>query len=354
MTYNGKERVIKAIKHEKVDRVPTSLSAVPEIVEKLMKHFNTRSYEEIQRKLEIDCRMYGYGYIENPSFHYPVYGDGSYMTLGGTIMRDVKNKFGVYQEIVSYVLDDCDDIETAKQRLILPKTSDFNIDEIVKHMKDTNDCFNMIGYSNTFYQVTNWRNLEDFLVDLYTNEEYAKYLIEVSTNMALERTEKLLQLGGEYVDCIQLADDFSTQRAPMISLDMYRKFFKPQMKRMADQAKSYGKYIYMHCCGSVYEFIDDFIEIGVDILDPIQTVATDMEPSKLKTEFGGNITFHGAVETQEILPRGTVEQVNDNVRSLVNTLGKDGGYILSSCHNIQADVPLENVLALYDVKNRMI
>ena len=116
--------------------------------------------------------------------------------------------------------------------------------------------------------------------------------------------------------------------------------------------RSYGAIPFQHCCGSSYHLIPDFIDIGIKILDPIQTVAANMEPDKLKAEFGNDLTFHGAGETQHILPQGTEEEVKANARFLSDTLGKGGGYILTSCHFLQADVPVDNIIAFYDTEYR--
>ena len=139
---------------------------------------------------------------------------------------------------------------------------------------------------------------------------------------------------------------------PLISLEMFQKFFKPQLARIIALAKSYGLKIYMHCCGSCYAFIPEFLSLGVDILDPVQTTAENMQPEKLKKEFGKKLTFHGGVDSQHVLPHGTKQEVRDHIKYLSEVLGKDGGYILASCHFVQADVPLENILELYKTDNR--
>jgi len=124
------------------------------------------------------------------------------------------------------------------------------------------------------------------------------------------------------------------------------------MREYISLAKSYGATPFLHCCGSAYRLIPEFIDMGIKILDPVQTVARNMEPARLKSEFGGRMAFHGGGETQGILPRGTADDVRQNARMLSQTLGKDGGYIMSSCHFMQSDVSIENVLAFYELENR--
>ena len=161
-----------------------------------------------------------------------------------------------------------------------------------------------------------------------------------------------MEAGSGRIDAMQLADDFCTQLDTIISVEMFRKYLREPMGEYISLAKSYGAIPYLHCCGSAYRLIPEFIDMGIKILDPVQTVAKNMEPSRLKTELGNKITFHGGGETQAILPRGNTDDVRKSAKMLSKTLGKNGGYIMSSCHFLQSDVPIENVLAFYELENR--
>ena len=135
----------------------------------------------------------------------------------------------------------------------------------------------------------------------------------------------------------------------MISAEMFRRYFAPRLKEFATQAKSYGMKVMLHSCGGVRELIPDIIDIGVDILNPVQTNAKGMIPEELKAEFGDKLCFHGGIDIQHTLPFGTVEDVEKEVKDRIRVLGKDGGYILVSTHNIQTDTPIENIMKMYQV-----
>ncbi len=134
-----------------------------------------------------------------------------------------------------------------------------------------------------------------------------------------------------------------------MSPEVYRELIKPRHQRMIAALKSRSDAkIQYHCCGSVYALIEDLIEIGIDSLNPIQVNAKNMDPERLKKKFGDRLAFSGAIDTQKVLPLGTPEEVRAEVRRIIDTLGKGGGYILASVHNIQAEVSAENIVAMFD------
>jgi uroporphyrinogen decarboxylase len=150
------------------------------------------------------------------------------------------------------------------------------------------------------------------------------------------------------VDFFSMGDDFATQRDLMISPEIWRKFFKPVYRKIFDLAKSYGLYIWFHSCGAIGEVLPDLIDIGMDVWESAQVHLPGNEPERLKREYGKDITFMGAVNTQSTLPYGTPEQVRREVRDRIRVLGKGGGYICGADHIIKEDVPIENALALFD------
>jgi uroporphyrinogen decarboxylase len=129
---------------------------------------------------------------------------------------------------------------------------------------------------------------------------------------------------------------------------MFREFIAPYLKRMIDVCHAGGLKFMAHSCGAIRPIIPDLVAMGVDVLDPIQVTAAGMEPAELKRDFGGRLAFHGGISTQTTLPFGTPEEVRQAVRDRIATLGAGGGYILASSHDISADTPPENILAMYD------
>jgi uroporphyrinogen decarboxylase len=163
-----------------------------------------------------------------------------------------------------------------------------------------------------------------------------------------------MQEVGPYIQMVMLYDDLSMQEGPFMSLELFRRYIKPQHEKVIKAIRdNTDAVVCLHICGSAYAFIPDFIEMGIDVLNPVQIRAKDMEPEKLKTEFGDKISFHGGVDSQKVLPYGSPQDVEEEVKSLVKILGEDGGYLLASCHSIQPDVPPENIKALFAAERSM-
>ena len=160
---------------------------------------------------------------------------------------------------------------------------------------------------------------------------------------------------GKYVDVLRLSgEDLGTQRGPLISLKMFRELVKPHLQKVWSTAKEHltarnprGK-IMLHSCGSVRLFMSEWADMGLDMLDPIQVGAKDMDTAEIKKDVGDRLSFHGAIDTQWVLPHGTVEDVRQEVRKRIKDLAPGGGYIVCPIHNVQGDVPPENLIAMRD------
>ena len=191
------------------------------------------------------------------------------------------------------------------------------------------------------------RGFSEWLVDLASNPEFAKRMMEIVCDIWIRIAENALDAVGSNVDIVEWGDDVAIQDSLMFSPDMYRKHIKPCHYRMirAIKSRTDAKVLY-HSCGAVFPLIDDFIEIGVDALNPVQVSARGMDPQALKEKFGDRITFWGGIDTHHILPNGSPQDVSEEVERIVRILGKGGGYVLASVHNIQDDVPPENVVEM--------
>jgi len=145
-----------------------------------------------------------------------------------------------------------------------------------------------------------------------------------------------------------MGDDMGGQRGPLISVDMWRKYFKDAFRKYCDIAHSYGLQVMYHTCGDVYQMIPDFIENGLDNLQSLQPQATNMDIKKLKQEFGKDLSFQGGMDIQQVLPLGTPEDVRKMVKYAVDSAKDGGGYIFGTAHAIQADTTIENIVALFE------
>ncbi|MBK9391040.1 MAG: methyltransferase [Bacteroidetes bacterium] len=194
------------------------------------------------------------------------------------------------------------------------------------------------------------RRMDNFLMDLMTDEPKLSEMLDLLVDMHMAGLEKKCQNLGDIVDVIRFGDDLGMTSGPFIDLDTFRKHFKPRYKVLCDYVKkNTNMKIFMHSCGSVRQFIPDFIDVGIDILNPVQTNCYDMAAVELKKEFGKDITFWGGgVDTASVLNRATPEEVRKDVLNRCEIFSKDGGFVFSPIHNILSEVPPENILAAYN------
>ncbi len=227
--------------------------------------------------------------------------------------------------------------------------------ERARHLfEETDYAVEARAVSHGFFELSHeLRGFENFLMDLYINKDFAHTLLDKMLEIQMEMYSVLLQNTGKYVHVVQTADDYGMQTGLLMSPEIWREFMKPRRKALNEHIQSLAPQakIFHHTCGSVYPIIPDFIEIGIDILNPVQPLATDMDPGKLKAEFGDEICFHGAIDQQEALP-GTVEKLDEEIQLRMQQLKPGGGYIVAPTSNIQDDVPLENILFYYDAIKR--
>jgi uroporphyrinogen decarboxylase len=189
------------------------------------------------------------------------------------------------------------------------------------------------------------RGMEDFLMDILTDRPFAEKLLDIMTQYQLEFCKGYLEKSGKYFDVIFTGDDLGMQNGPIISPSIYREIVKPRQKKVFDLIHSItdAKICY-HTCGSVIDFIDDFIEIGIDFLNPVQLSAANMDAAKLKEKYGDKIGFWGGgVDTQKTFSFGSTDQVRKDVEWRLDIFKKNGGYVYNSIHSIQPDVPPENI-----------
>ncbi len=207
------------------------------------------------------------------------------------------------------------------------------------------------GLSAGFIELTAWtRGFAKFYPDLVTNRKWLTYLMDTIVDLKLAYWEIALPLVGEYADVVQEADDLAGQFDLLISPAIYREIVKPRHKKIMDfiKARTDAK-IFFHSCGAIRGIIPDFIDIGIDIINPVQVSATGMESSALKRDFGKEITFWGGlVDTQGVFTDGTPAQVREEVRRRIDDLGSGGGFVAAAVHNIQANVPPQNIMAMWE------
>ncbi len=209
---------------------------------------------------------------------------------------------------------------------------------------------NLLEMGQFFY-----RN-DNFLMLLAGDPDRAHAFLDRIVEIHLGNLERFLGAVGPHLDIVLFGDDLGMQRGPQISPRMYREFFQPREAAMWKRAKELGPHlkVMLHCCGGVRELLPGLIEAGLDAINPVQITCTGMDPAGLKREFGGRLTFWGGgCDTRDLLTRGTPDEVGAHVRRMMEIWRPGGGYVFQQVHNIMADVPPANIVAMFDAVNRL-
>jgi uroporphyrinogen decarboxylase len=190
--------------------------------------------------------------------------------------------------------------------------------------------------------------MEDFLVDVVAEPEFAHEVLDRLCELETGLWDVFLDEVGDYIQMVEWGDDFGIQNGLMLSADTYRSVVKPYQRRVNDAIHKRTKAkLFHHTCGSIYSLVEEMIDVGVDVLNPVQPLAAHNDSFRLKREFGDRICFHGGVDEQMALPTGTEQDVENEVRTRIEAFAPGGGYILAAAHNIQPDTPPQNVVAMF-------
>ena len=366
-----RDRVNRAIAHRRTDRVPRDFVAVPEVWRRLQKHFGSSERSEVLVRLGVDCRIVSYDSfccdpeVEPAEVNWEasqersslagmwrrLLPDGSNRDIWGAHRCRVANAFGMLDQFASHPLREAASLEDLQQyRWPQPDWWDFRtLPQVISALNDK--AFFHVRYRAGSVFETAWSlfGFERFLSDLALQPELPAYVMERIAEVHLANLETVLRLAGDQIDLVYFYDDLASQNGLLISTGMYERFVRKHHQRLIDLAARYGKPAMLHCCGSVYSLLPQLVDMGLAVLNPVQPRAKNMAHDQLAREFGGRLAFHGGIDIQDFLPRATPEQVRDHVAATCKILGAQGGYVMSGSHHIQADTPLENILAMYDV-----
>jgi len=219
----------------------------------------------------------------------------------------------------------------------------------IKNLYENTDRAIILNVGCSLFKGMSLRGLDNFLCDLYLDKKGVSRLFDKLLEVYLATLEVTLKGVGEYVDILVFGDDLGAQNGPLISPEIFKELFKAQYKKMYDLVHNISDCkICLHSCGSVYEFIPDLIDIGMDALNPVQTNTANMDPKKLKKEFGEYITFWGGGCDTQLLTFGTPEEIKMDVRKRIAIFSSGGGFVFNQIHNILANVPPENVIAMFE------
>jgi len=223
-----------------------------------------------------------------------------------------------------------------------------------KKLYEETDYAIMIGFGGNLFE---WGQFlyrtDEFLVNLISHKREMEKMLDRLTEIHIQNLIPVLEAVSPYVQVIQMGDDLGMQSGPMLSPKLYREVFFPRHKKIYQTVKDKtNMFVFLHSCGSIADLIPDLIEAGVYIINPVQIAARGMEPEKLKREFGNDIVFWGGgVDTQHVLPNESPEKVREDTKRNCEIFMKNGGFVFTQVHNIQAGVPPENILAMYETVN---
>ena len=206
------------------------------------------------------------------------------------------------------------------------------------------------GYASPSILLTiqNLMGIERAWSDIIIRQDLIRAMIDHIIGFQTAYVEKMLEAAEGRIDFFRIGDDFGGQRSLLMKPELWRELFQPALMKLAHIAKSHGAYYYHHSCGSIRPLIPDLIDTGVDVLDPVQVKAQGMVPAELKAEFGDRLCFSGGVDEQQLLPKGSPAQVRKAVHDLLDDMAQGGGFFIGPTHNFQVDIPIKNILAMYE------
>ena len=342
---NSRERVLTALNHAEPDRVPVDLWFTSEIEAQLSRLHDGLTGADLRIALGHDLVMTA---SPNIGASYERAGSGEeYTCEWGVRWRWVTNaQGGRYTEAVAHPLAGATDL--SDYRMPDPLGPVYQpiyreAREYVARYGRTHAVFGSL-YQTIFETAWLLRGMENLLQDMLVNRDFAATLFEQITDYALAAGTEMVAQG---VDVLWLGDDFGTQHTMLIAPSLWRHYFKERYARLiaAFKARNPALKIAYHSDGNIEPIIPDLIEIGLDVLNPVQPLS--MDPAEMKRKFGNRLSFWGTVDVQRVFPLGSPAEVADEVRRRLNTVAPGGGFILCSAHRVQAGTPLDNILTYY-------
>lgn len=353
---NSRERVIKTISHEIPDRVPLDGYFNPIIWEKLRKHFGAENDEKIREELGLDFKR---GKMTPPtSFKRqastdPSGEEGWVLPLDKDLFEaEWGFRYKVRLGVPYYVYHPLKGISDLDKYVFPDISTPGRFDELKKTITTYKGEYAIVASIpwNFFKHAWQLRGFQNFLEDLYLHPTFVEELLDRLLDFKIKQVKKYLKLG---VDIIAIGGDIGMQKSMIIAPDMWRKYFKPRLKILVEESRKENKSIYwfFHSDGYIEPVIPDLIEIGFNIINPIQPEC--MDPAKIKKMYGNKITLHGTISLQKTLPFGSPEDVRQEVLSRIEKCGYKGGLVLAPANVVTPDVPIENVLTLYRTAKTM-
>ena len=345
---NSRQRVLDAVDHKSTDRVPMNFLAHEGVSQALIDRLGLADHEELLQFFGIDMRRVGtYG-----SVSLPVEGpdaEGFYRNMWGVRYKDPEG--GPVRQIPPFDDDTTLDEIHAHD---WPDPAKLDLSWVKPECEKHFEKYAVYGspWGPFFHEAWWLMGQENFYVWMYTKPDHLRACIDHIVDFEMVSTTRFIEAAGGMLDFTYFGNDFGSQRGSLMSPELFDTFIRPSVKRYYDLSHGHGLDVMQHSCGGIRELIPFLIQDGVNVIDPVQTYATGMEFDGLVRDFGSRVTFHGGVDTQTTLPFGTTEEVRNEVRHYLKTTKGKGGYILMSSQEYIEDVPLDNILAVYEEGGR--
>ena len=350
---NSKERIRAAVAHQTPDRVPSTMQCVQVAWEKLKKHFGVKTEDEVMDILDIDTRI-----MDIPPYIGPEHPD--YIDENGETVhthpfghRYVNKWNGIEYNwhTVYNPLKGVESLEDLAKFHDWPNPDDYDYDAVKRFCDKHKDKAIRIGWPGPYQVFLEMYPAEEFYCLMAEDPDLVKAMLNRYSEFYMELYERMFIAGDGAIDLIRPCDDYGTQISLLFSPAMWDEYFAENTRKLVNLAHKYGCYYMQHSCGAVRGIIPKLIACGADALEPVQKVR-GMEVEGLKKDFGDKICFQGGVDTQNLLPNGTPEEVRKETEHIIEVMNVNGGYILAPSQDFEGDVPVENILALYDARKK--
>ncbi|MHB1485358.1 MAG: uroporphyrinogen decarboxylase family protein [Saccharofermentanales bacterium] len=344
---DSKRRVLAALAREHMDRVPIDYSGNPGITGRLMKYYGVNDNESLLRALGVDIRGVGAAYT-GPALHFSDKADVYVDPAWGFRSRRVEHASGSYYDPCDFPLKDATD--EMLYSFPLPDPDDFDYDGVADQCRFYGEFGIHAGNSGMGCIMNkNGRlmTMEQSLMGIVSEDDTAyQDFTDRRLGIELKIMERTLEKTKGLVDFFFMGEDLGTQRAPMVSMDVYRNFIKPREAKFTALARSYNLPLMFHSCGSSSWVFSDLIEIGITAIDTLQPEAAGMSPQTIKDDFEGRLSFHGCISSA-LLSLGTVEKVLEHVREVLEIMMPTDSYLFSPSHMLQDNTPTDNAVEMY-------
>jgi uroporphyrinogen decarboxylase len=348
----SRERILAAIDRKPVDRIPLDYWGTGEATASLMKHLGVSDGPALWRKLEID-KIHGV----MPAFLGPAITpvEGRPRDYFGVEYRPVEyGSGGTYLEVARSPLERFSSIGEIEAEYVWPTADLFDFSVVADRCRALPDYAREGGYMAPFYIYTNVRGMEQCMVDLVSDDGMADYILGKINGFLFEFHRRLFESAGGGIDIAQVTDDFGCQAGLLVSLETFERHFAGPIARFIALTKEHGIRVFHHDDGSIMPLLPRLVELGIEVLNPIQWHLPGMDLGELKRCFGAKIAFHGGIDNQHVLPFGSLEEIEAEVATCIDVLASDGtGYILAPCHNVQPNTPPESVVHMYECARRL-